>query len=158
MRSTFRCLIPALLTALAAAAPAHAEVTNLICRYEPVDGYKDMEVLWIDPAASKVTVVMSFQNRTGMHAKDGGGNIEDVKIRSKSRSAVETWPATITATTVAWTRTRDTTRPTKLDRQTNTLTWTTPEDPTPPNHGTAHCEKGDLPLPNPGAPMPLQKH
>ncbi|WP_353230106.1 hypothetical protein [Novosphingobium sp.] len=141
----------------ALAATNNAETINMVCKFQPFDGFTDVEVIWVNTATSQVKSVLSLQNRPGMHNLNGGGNVEDALARARMPRQVKTWPATITATTISWTSDGGTPRPATINRQTGMMTWSTPQDPTPPNKGTAQCTKGDLALPTPVSPAAAVK-
>jgi hypothetical protein len=143
--------------ALIAAPAAMADTINMVCKFQPFDGFTDVEVIWADTATNQVKSVLSLQNRPGMHNLNGGGNVEDALARAKMPRQIKTWPATITATMISWTSDGGTPRPATINRQTGVMTWSTPQDPTPPNQGTAQCTKGDLALPTPVPPAAAVK-
>lgn len=144
--------------ALLAAQPAAAETINLVCTYTPFDGYTDVEMIWADTATSKVRSVMSLQDWRGMHGIKGGGNAEDALHKAQYPSQVRTWPATITATSIKWTSNLETPRPVEINRTTGVLTWSTPEDPTPPSKGSAQCTVGTYEFPKPIVTPSVKPH
>lgn len=144
--------------ALIAVQPAMAETINMVCKYPPAGGYSDMEVIWADTATMTVRVVESLQDRPGLHGLKGGGNVDDALLRASLPGRLKTWPAKITATSIAWTNTDDSPRPAEINRQTGLLTWSTPQDPTPPNQGTAQCTQSDLKIPPLKDLHPVVKH
>ena len=143
-----------------AAQPAMAETINMICKFQSYGGYSDMEVIWADTSTNVVSSVLSLQNRPGMHGLNGGANVDDALAHTKYPRLFRHWPATITATSIKWTEDGGTPRPSEINRATGTLVWSTPEDPTPPDHGTAQCEKGNLAVPATPqvAPSPAVPH
>lgn len=142
--------------ALITAQPAMAETINLICKYTPYGGYSDVEMIWADTETKKVRTVISPQNRPGIHGLNGGGNAEDALHRAQAPTLVKTWPAIITPTSIKWTSNQDTPRPVEINLTTGVLTWSTPEDPTPPNKGTAQCTKGNYEFPKPKVAAPAK--
>ncbi len=157
MNTTMIVLAVAAAGLTAAAQPVQGETINLICKYQPVGGYSDMEVIWADTATMTVHTVLSLQNRPAMHGLNGGGNIDDALLRAGMIGQIKTWPATITPATITWTSQDDTPRPVQIDRKTGILTWTTPQDPTPPNQGTAHCDIANRRIPDTQV-APFGKH
>lgn len=134
-------------TAMVAAQPVRAETINTVCKYPMAGGYSDIEVIWADTVTMTVRTVVSLQDRPGLHGVKGGANVDDALMRASFPGRIKTWPATINATTIAWTSQDDTTRPALINRQTGVLTWSTPMDPTPPNQGSAQCTLSDLKVP-----------
>ena len=128
--------------ALMAAQPAIADTLNLICQYAPYAGDSGgpaVDLVWVDAGAHKVYVSNSpsYPGR--------GDPIADALSRANGH--LEEWPVEITATTIKWTGSVGTPRPVEINRLTGVLSWSTPQDPTPPSAGTAQCQKGTVPFP-----------